>query len=236
MLALVPANLQGGEQQPAAKPPGQPSYNLGEHAIIPSSQLRLLHATYIGEIRLRFTRILAAAAVLLGASLTTYASAQVESTPIPAPNKPNFAPVEFLLGTWTCKTKSARRPAAYVTTSTYTLDPTGYWMNETSTTAKTAWVSKPLTTMDRITYDSDSKRWVDVLWGDGGAYGLSFSKGWNGDKIVWHDAAFAPGPDISSQTDITTTKESPTKLTSMSTFTETKTGRHVAVSAVCTKN
>ena len=65
---------------------------------------------------MRFTRILAAAAVLLGASLTTYASAQVESTPIPAPNKPNFAPVEFLLGTWTCKTKSARRPAAYVTT------------------------------------------------------------------------------------------------------------------------
>ena len=55
--------------------------------------------------------------------------------------------------------------------------------------------------MDRITYDSDSKRWVDVLWGDGGAYGLSFSKGWNGDKIVWHDVAFAPGPDISSQTD-----------------------------------
>ncbi|MGC1983837.1 MAG: hypothetical protein WA668_00445 [Candidatus Cybelea sp.] len=185
---------------------------------------------------MRFTRILAAAAVLLGASLTTYASAQVESTPIPAPNKPNFAPVEFLVGTWTCKTKSARRPAAYVTTSTYALDPTGYWLNETSTTAKTAWVSKPLTTTDRITYDSDSKRWVDVLWGDGGAYGLSVSKGWNGDKIVWHDLSFAPGPDISSQTDVTATKESATKLTSMSTFTETKTGRHVSVSTVCTKN
>ena len=34
MLALDPANLQGGEQQPTAKPLGQPSYNLGEHAII----------------------------------------------------------------------------------------------------------------------------------------------------------------------------------------------------------
>ncbi len=185
---------------------------------------------------MRFTRILAAAAVLLGASLTTYASAQVESTPIPAPSKPNFAPVEFLLGTWTCKTKSARRPAAYVTTSTYTLDPTGYWINETSTTAKTSWVSKQLTISDRITYDSDSKRWADVSWGDGGAYGLSFSKGWSGDKITWHDVAFAPGPDISAQADVTTTKVSPTKLTSSSSFTEANTGRHVSVSTVCTKS
>ena len=41
---------------------------------------------------------------------------------------------------------------------------------------------------------------------------------------------------MSSQTDVTATKESATKLTSMSTFTETKTGRHVSVSAVCTKD
>ncbi|HEY1882076.1 MAG TPA: hypothetical protein VGG51_03420 [Candidatus Cybelea sp.] len=185
---------------------------------------------------MHFKRTLAAAVVLIGASLRTFASAQVESTPIPAPNKPNFSSEEFLLGNWTCKTKSARRPAVYVTTSTYTLDPTGYWINQTSTTAKTSWVSKQLTTMDRITYDSDSKRWVDVSWGDGGAYGLAFSKGWVGDQIVWHDVSFAPGPDISAQTDTTTTKVSPTKLTSTSSFTETKTGRHVSVSTVCTKN
>jgi hypothetical protein len=89
--------------------------------------------------------------------------------------------------------------------------------------------------MDRITYDSDSKRWVDVSWGDGGSYGLSFSKGWNGDKITWHDVSFAPSADISAQTDTTTTKVSPTKLTSMSSFTETKSGRHVSVSTVCMK-
>jgi hypothetical protein len=184
---------------------------------------------------MHLSRILTAATVLLAASLT-YASAQVESTPIPAPNKPNFSSMDFMLGSWTCKTKSSRRPAAYVTTSTYTLDPSGYWINETSTTAKTTWISRQLTTTDRITYDSDTKRWVDVSDGDGGAYGLSFAKGWNGDKIDWHDVSFAPSADISAQTDTAVTKESPTRLTTSSSFTEAKSGRHVAVTGICTKN
>ena len=184
---------------------------------------------------MRVYRVLAAAA-LLAAAAPAYARAQVESTPIPAPSKPNFSSMEFLVGTWTCSTKSARRPAAYVTTSTYSMDPTGYWLNETSTTAMTSWISRKLTTWDKITYDADSKRWVDVAYGDGGAYGLSFSSGWQGNKMVWHDAGFAPSPDISAQTDTTNTKVSATKLTTSSSFTEAKSGRHVAVTGTCTKH
>ena len=180
-------------------------------------------------------RILVAVAIALAAAIPSYAVAQVESTPIPAPMKPNFSSMSFLVGTWTCSTKSSRRPAAYVTTATYTMDPTGYWISETSTTKMTSWISRKLTLWDKITYDPDSKRWVDVTYGDGGAYGLAFSSGWDGNKMTWHDVGFAPGPDISSQTDITNTKVSATKMTSMSSFTETKTGRHVTVAGICTK-
>ena len=180
-------------------------------------------------------RLMVAAAVLLAATIPSFAFAQVESTPIPAPKKPNFSSMEFMIGTWTCSTKSARRPAAYITTSTYAMDPTGYWLTQTSTTEPTKWISQKLTTWDRITYDSDTKRWVDVTYGDAGAYGLAFSSGWNGNKMSWHDVSFAAGPDIKSQTDNVVTKVSPAKTTSSSSFTETKTGRVVSVTGVCTK-
>lgn len=179
--------------------------------------------------------ILVAAAALFVLATPSFARAQVESTPIPAQMKPNFSSMDFLIGTWTCHTKSSRRPAAYVTEVTYALDPTGYWLVETSTTAKASWIPSALKTTDRITYDSDAKRWVDVLTGDQGAYGLSFSKGWSGDSMVWHDVSFAAGPDIASQTDTTNTKVNATKMVSSSAFTETKTGRKVTVTGTCTK-
>lgn len=181
---------------------------------------------------LRSLVLVAAVAALL---LPAVASAQVESTPIPAPNKPNFSSMAFMVGSWSCATKSARRPAAYMTTVSYTMDPTGYWMEQTSVTKPTSWVTKQLTVYDKITYDPDTKRWVDVTYGDGGGYGLAFSKGLVGNHITWHDVSFAPGPDISAQSDVTYTKVSATKLTSASSFTETKTGRHVAVTTTCTK-
>jgi hypothetical protein len=115
------------------------------------------------------------------------------------------------------------------------MDPTGYWLDQTSTVKPASWIPTTLTIYDKITYDPDTKRWVDVTYGSRGAYGLSFSKGPSGDKITWHDVSFAPGPDISSQTDTTMTKVSATKTTSTSAFTETKSGRTVTVTSVCTK-
>jgi hypothetical protein len=179
---------------------------------------------------------IACAAALVAMMLPAIAWAQVESTPIPAPNKPNFSSMSFMLGTWTCRTKSSRRPTYYTTISTYTLDPTGFWMNEVSRTPKTAWVPTGLSNWDKITYDSDTHRWVDVGWGDGGTYTLSFANGWKGSQMAWHDVSFAAGPDIDSQTDIVTTKVSPAKTMSTSSFTETKTGRRVSVVATCTKS
>jgi hypothetical protein len=174
-------------------------------------------------------------AVLLAAAIPSYAVAQVESTPIPAPAKPNFSSVAFLLGTWSCSTKSSRRPAAYLATTTYSSDASGYWINEVTTVAPAAWISQRLRTWDKITYDPDAKRWVDVTYGDQGTYDLEFSQGWSGNKLAWHSVGFAPGPDISSQTDNVITKVSASKFTTASSFTETKSGRVVRVTGVCTK-
>ena len=185
---------------------------------------------------MRTSRAIITAAVLLAALIPASGFAQVESTPIPAPRKPDFSSVGFMVGSWTCTSKSSRRPRAFTTISTYALDPGGYWISETSTTPKTSWVPTTLRNWDKITYDPDAKRWVDVSYGDGGGYGLSFSKGWDGNQIVWHDISFMAGPDINSQADITTTKVSATKTTSTSSFTETKTGRRVVVSTTCLKS
>jgi hypothetical protein len=116
------------------------------------------------------------------------------------------------------------------------LDPTGYWINETSTTPKTSWVPTGLRSWAKLTYDPDAKRWARLTYDDLGGYGLSYSQGWNGNQIVWHDVAFAPGPDINSQTDLTTTKVSASKTTTSSSFTETKTGRRVMVTRTCLKS
>lgn len=161
--------------------------------------------------------------------------AQVEATPIPSPAKPNFTAFRFLIGTWTCSTLSSRRPAAFRTVVTYRFDPTGYWLDERSTTGPLSWMKSVLTILDRITYDPATNRWIDVMSGDQGAYGLSVSSGWRATQIAWHDLSFAPSPDVSSQTDTTMRKTSDTKTSSVSGFTEAKTGRRVTVTTTCTK-
>ncbi|HEY1655174.1 MAG TPA: hypothetical protein VGF86_08690 [Candidatus Tumulicola sp.] len=181
-------------------------------------------------------RPLAFAAALVATMVPAFASAQVEATPIPNAPKPNFSSMQFMIGSWSCSTKSSRRPAAYVTTSTYALDSTGYWIEQSSVTKPVAWVKSTLSVNDKITYDPTTKRWVDVTYGDQGAYGLSFSKGWVGNYLTWHDVSFAPNGDISAQSDTTLTKVSATKVTTTSTFTEAKSGRHVSVATVCTKS
>jgi hypothetical protein len=51
MLALASANLQGGEQQPVAKPPGEPSYQSGGACYYPFIPLNgFFTLLIIGEI------------------------------------------------------------------------------------------------------------------------------------------------------------------------------------------
>lgn len=176
-------------------------------------------------------------AAVLAAVAVTSASAlaqTMEATPAPKPDAPNFAPMRFMVGTWSCSTKSSRRPAAYTTTATYSMDPSGYWLIGKLDTAPMAWFPYQATNEDRITYDADTGRWVDVSSGDFGGYDLSWSSGWNNGSMVWHDLAFAKGKDVATVTDLTITKVSDAKMTSHSGFTTVK-GTTVSVDGVCTK-
>ena len=158
----------------------------------------------------------------------------METTPIPKPAKPDFSSMQFMVGTWSCSTKSARRPAPYLATTTYTLDSTGYWLIGKTESKPIPWVPSPSAGTDWITYDADTGRWIDVSVSDYGGYDLASSKGWKGNVMVWHDLAAAPGKDVKSSTDATTTKVSATKMTAVSTFTTVK-GKAVGVKSICTK-
>jgi hypothetical protein len=182
-------------------------------------------------VRRAFVAFCACAAILAPQAILAQ---QIESTPIPQAPKPDFSSMAFLVGTWSCSTKSSRRPAAYTTTVTDAISPDGWWIDQASVTQPMPWFSHRLTVYDKITYDASTKRWVDVNYGGDGFYGLSLSSGWNGNSIVWHDPTFAPNADVTSQTDTTMTKYSDTKYTSSNSFTEAG-GRSVSVVTSCTK-
>jgi hypothetical protein len=161
--------------------------------------------------------------------------AQVESTPVPEAPKPDFSSMSFLVGTWSCSTKSSRRPTAFATTVTDAMSPDGWWIEQKSVNQPMSWFNHVVTFYDKITYDASTKRWIDVNFGEMGGYGLSTSSGWNGNSIVWHDPTFAPNADVASQSDTTMTKDSNTKYTQSSSFTEPS-GRSVSVVTTCTKS
>jgi hypothetical protein len=173
----------------------------------------------------------AAAVVLLSSSAVL---AQIESTPIPQTPKPDFSKMSFLTGTWNCSVKSARRPAAFQTTSTTTMSPDGYWMITRTTTHKTSWMSSDLQGEDRVTYDPSTSRWIDIGTDDGGGYNVSTSPGWSGNNIVWTDMVITKTNATASTNPTTVTKMSDTKTTSKSSFKEPS-GRLVTVTSTCTK-
>jgi hypothetical protein len=160
----------------------------------------------------------------------------IESTPVPKIPKPDFSSMSWLVGTWSCSFKSARRPSAAAFTQVTTLDSTGFWMITKSTSKGTSWFPYSTTTTDWITHDSDPKRWVDILTGDLGAYDASTSPGWTGNTIVWTDNLFKPSTDVMAVTPTTETKVSSSKWTSHYTFQERSSGRWLSVDTVCNKS
>jgi hypothetical protein len=175
-----------------------------------------------------------AATALFALSISTAHAQSMESTPAPAPKKPNLSALSFLEGSWSCWYKSSRRPSVGKFTVTYAPDPTGFWLVAKSTSPGVPWFPYPSKSVDMITYDRDSGRYIDSYTDTQGNYDLSTSKGFVGSKLAWHSLAFLPGPNIASQTDLTWTKVSSTKLSGYSGFT-TKKGRKVTVTYGCTK-
>lgn len=175
-------------------------------------------------------------AVVFAASLGCVGGAQqIETTPIPMLPKPDLSSMQFLVGSWNCTSKSARRPSPSTSTGTYAMDPSGYWLVLTWKAPGISWYPHPSAGTDHISYDASTKRWIDTETDNNGGYDLSASDGWHGNVMVWHDITYPKGADLASNGDSTETKVSDTKVTTVSSFKTTK-GRVVGVTTTCTKS
>jgi hypothetical protein len=155
----------------------------------------------------------------------------VEKTPIPPLAKPDFS--NMLLGTWRCSTKSSRRAWSYETTSTTSPSPDGYWLVTKSKIARTP-ITAAFQSTDMVTYDSSTRRWIDIETDEQGNYGVTTSPGWNGNTIVWTNAFAPKSAGIASTNPTSITRVSATKYTSLWSFVESN-GRVVTVKTVCNK-
>ena len=174
-----------------------------------------------------------AAVILLALSSAAVHAQTAQPTPIPTNKKPNFAPFMYRVGTWSCANKQSNRPTSFPFTTTWSLDPSGYWLVGKTTTKGASWYPHSDTGTGMIGYDFDAKRWIEVYTDTQGNYDFSVSKGWVGNKIVWHSLAFVPTADASSTTDETLVKVSSTKTKVTSGFTAH--GKAYTDVTLCTK-
>jgi len=190
---------------------------------------------------LRHALIVAAALTLSGgpafAQATDMSTAPPKAPTYPVPAKPDFTPVRYLLGSWTCVSHSQRRGSeTSKSTSVTTLTPDGYWMKSVSKSAGTSYAKYATTFTDWVTYDSNTKRWVDIGMGSFGGYGYSSSTGPDKyGRTLWTAEAFMPDGDSTSTTGTLQTKISDTKYTTAGAFT-TAAGLVNNVSSTCTKS
>ncbi|MGC1379764.1 MAG: hypothetical protein WA814_01930 [Candidatus Baltobacteraceae bacterium] len=176
--------------------------------------------------------ILAALGVV--ALVFAFASAPVASTaadpaptPVPMP-RPDFSPMMFLTGTWTCTQplRGSTRPD----TSTTTVAMDGAWM-VTSDVAPPfdQYRTYTIKGSSYMTWDPTIKQWVQVGVDSSGGYGIGTSPGWTANTITW----MSKGLDGSTGTDVIT-KVSDTETNDASSGTDAQ-GNTTKVTIHCTK-
>ena len=182
-------------------------------------------------------RFFGALALLVMAAGTTVFAAdmKIEGTPVPTRPKPDMSSMQFLIGTWTCSDLSSRRPGPFTITEVYSMDPSGYWIIRDDTTHKASWISNDRHAQVRFTYDTIAKRWVRISTDDQGAYSLATAPMPVGNKKTYTYVIQNKAPDIASYAPEVFVKESDTKKTMTTSFTENG-GRVVTVKETCTKS
>jgi hypothetical protein len=171
-------------------------------------------------------------ALLLALAVSPLASA-ADPAPAPTPvpiNKPDFAPMMFLTGTWTCT--QTLRGKARPDTSTTTVAMDGMWMvSQDSAPPFDQYRNVTVNATGYLGYDTTIKQWVQLGVDSSGGYGWQSSPGWQGNMITWT----GKGLDGSTFTDVIT-KVSDTETTDANTATDpqgkvTKTMIHCMKSA-----
>ena len=178
-----------------------------------------------------------ALAILLSVTGTTVfaAGAKIEGTPVPTLPKPDMSSMQFLIGDWTCTDLSSRRPGPFTTTEIYSMDPTGYWLMRNDTIHKASWIPSDFHSQTRYTYDTTAKRWIRITTGDRGGYTVATAPNAVGNKKTYTYVFQTKTSDIASYAPEVYVKESDTKKSMSTSFTEAN-GRVVTVKETCTKS
>lgn len=174
---------------------------------------------------------LGAIAITLGLVASPLVSA-ADPAPAPTPvaiTKPDFTPMMFLTGTWTCTQtlRGKQRPD----TSTTQVAMDGAWMvTQDSAPPFDQYRTVTINTTGYMSYDPTVKQWVQIGVDTGGGYGWQTSPGWQGNIITWT----GKGLDGTTFTDVIT-KVSETETTDASTVTDPQ-GKVTKNAIHCTKS
>lgn len=172
-----------------------------------------------------------AIALTLGLAVPPLASA-ADPAPAPTPvpiTKPDFAPMMFLTGTWTCMQTLRGKPRPDTSTTTVAMD--GMWMvSQDVAPPFDQYRTVAINATGYMTYDTTIKQWVQLGVDSSGGYGWQSSPGWQGNTITWT----GKGLDGSTFTDVIT-KVSDTQTTDANTATDPQ-GKVTTTKITCTKS
>jgi hypothetical protein len=163
------------------------------------------------------------------------AAPAVEGTPVPTRAKPDFSSMQFLVGSWTCSNLSSRRPGPFTTTEVYSMDPNGYWMLREDTTQKASWIPTEQHGQTVYTWDAVAKNWVRISTSENGGYTVATAPAPTGSTKTYTYVIQSQAPDIASYAPEVYSKDSATKKSMTTSFTEAG-GRVVTVKQTCTKS
>lgn len=175
-------------------------------------------------------------AFMIAGSLAAGAAVpKVEGTPLPAPPKPDWSSMRFLLGTWNCSDLSSRRPGPFTITKVYSMDSTGYWMIRQDTTHKASWIPTDVHGTVRTTYDSGTKKWVRISTDEYGGYAVSTAPNSVAGRKTYSFVIQSTDPSIASYAPEVYTRTGDSKIMMATSFKEPS-GRLVTVKETCTKS
>jgi hypothetical protein len=171
-----------------------------------------------------FVFVLSTAPVVSVAQTTLYAA----PTPVPL-QYPDFAPMNFLIGTWTCT--QPWRGRTRTETNVYTMSNNHMWMVDTVTSLPfDQYRTVPRNGTMLTTYDPAIEQWVAIYYDNLGAYAIESTSGWQGNVASWN----GKGLDGRTFSDAIT-KVSDTQTSDTSTLTDSQ-GKTTNVTITCKKN
>jgi hypothetical protein len=169
-------------------------------------------------------------AVLSTAPVASTAQTTVSAAPTAVPIQyPDFASMNFLVGTWTCTQPWRGKKRTEI--DVYTMGSDRMWMVDTVTSPPfDQYRTIPRNGTMLTTYDPSIEQWVAIYYDNLGAYAIESTSGWQGNVASWT----GNGLDGRAFSDVIT-KVSDTQTSDANTLTDSQ-GKTTNVTITCKKN